>query len=46
LNTVERGLVTSGGVKHEEAFKQLMLDGDLLSGVVRQDVFMTHIIQT
>jgi hypothetical protein len=33
-------------VEHEEALKQLVLDGDLLCGVVGQDVFMTHIVQT
>lgn len=35
---------TFGRVEHEEALKQLMLDGNLLCGVVGQDVFMAHIV--
>lgn len=33
-------------VVQEEALEQLVLDGNLLRGVIRQDVFMAHIIQT
>lgn len=37
---------TFGGVVHEEALKQLVLDGDLFCWVVGQDVFMAHVVQT
>lgn len=39
-------MFTFGRVVHEEALKQLVLDGSLLSGVVGQDVFMAHVVQT
>lgn len=41
-----RRVFTFGGVVHEEALEKLMLDGNLLCGVVGQDVFMAHIVQT
>lgn len=41
-----RGMFTFSRVVHEEALKQLVLDGCLLCRVIGQDVFMAHIIQT
>lgn len=41
-----RSMFTFGRVVHEEALKQLVLDGSLLSRVIGQDVFMAHIVQT
>lgn len=39
-------MFTFSRVVHEEALKQLVLDGCLLCRVIGQDVFMAHIIQT
>lgn len=41
-----RSMFTFGRVVREEALKQLVLDGSLLGGVIGQDVFMAHIVQT
>lgn len=41
-----RRVFTFGRVVHEEALKQLVLDGSLLCRVIGQDVFMAHIVQT
>lgn len=38
--------LTFSRVVQEEALKELVLDGDLLRGVVRQDVLVAHVIQT
>lgn len=40
------GALTFGRVVHEEALKQLVLDGDLLCRVVGQDVLVAHVVQT
>lgn len=39
-------LFTFRGIVHEESLKQLMLNGDLISGVIRKNIFMTNIIKT
>lgn len=41
-----RGIFTFCRVVHEEALKELVLDGSLLCRVIGQDVFVAHIIQT
>lgn len=35
---------TFGGAVLEEALKELVLDGDLVGGIVGQDVLMAHIV--
>lgn len=42
----DKWVITFGRVVHEETLKELMLNGNLLCGVVGQDVFVTNIVQT
>lgn len=39
-------MFTFSGVVEEEALEQLVLNRNLLCRVIRQDVFMAHVIQT
>lgn len=39
-------MFTFGRVVHEEALKELVLDGGLLCRVIGQDVFVAYVVQT